>query len=113
MPGYWFLYNFYALARNAWKYIDRDKRIDKTPIFEYNYLAPDSVNELIKSLDILAIAVAKAAMFKDKKLQASTEKALIELGKKLLQTKTKKEIDGLEIFAEWLRYTMPTICLKK
>lgn len=100
MPGYWFLYNFYALARNAWKYIDRDKRIDKTPIFEYNYLAPDSVNELIKSLDILAIAVAKAAMLKDKKLQASTEKALIELGKKLLQTKTKKEIDGLEIFAE-------------
>ena len=38
MPGYWFLYNFYALARNAWKYIDRDKRTDKTPIFEYNYL---------------------------------------------------------------------------
>ncbi len=26
MPGYWFLYNFYALARNAWKYVDRDKR---------------------------------------------------------------------------------------
>jgi hypothetical protein len=100
MPGYWFLYNFYALARNAWKYIDRDKRIDKTPIFEYNYLAPDSVNELIQSLDILAIAVAKAAMAKDKKIQANSEKALIELGKKILHTKTKKEIDSLEIFAE-------------
>jgi hypothetical protein len=100
MPGYWFLYNFYALARNAWKYIDRDKRIDKTPIFEYNYLAPDSVNELINSLDILAIAVAKAAIAKDKKLQQTSEKGWIELGKKLLHTKTKKEIDSLEIFAE-------------
>jgi hypothetical protein len=100
MPGYWFLYNFYALARNAWKYIDRDRRIDKTPIFEYNYLAPDSVNELINSLDILAIAVAKAAIAKDKKLQQTPEKGLIELGKKLLHTKTKKEIDSLEIFAE-------------
>jgi hypothetical protein len=58
------------------------------------------VNELIKSLDILAIAVAKAAILKDKKLQQPTEKALIELGKKLLHTKTKKEIDSLEIFAE-------------
>lgn len=29
MPGYWFLYNMYALARNAWKYVDRDSRIEK------------------------------------------------------------------------------------
>jgi len=29
MPGYWFLYNMYALARNADKYLSRDKRMDK------------------------------------------------------------------------------------
>ncbi|PMU88326.1 DUF4954 family protein, partial [Pseudomonas sp. GP01-A4] len=29
MPGYWFMYNMYALARNSWKYIDRDKRIER------------------------------------------------------------------------------------
>jgi len=100
MPGYWFLYNFYALARNAWKYIDRDKRIDKTPIIEFDYLAPDSVNEMVKSLDIMALAVAKAYTEKDKKQSNTTDKALIEMGKKLLATKTKKEIDSLAIFAE-------------
>ena len=100
MPGYWFLYNFYALARNSWKYIDRDRRIDKTPIFEYHYLAPDSVTELIHSLDILALAVAKAFNSKAKKKSALSEKALILEGKKILHSKTKKEIDSLEIFAE-------------
>jgi hypothetical protein len=44
--------------------------------------------------------VAKAVIAKDKKLQQTPEKGLIELGKKLLHTKTKKEIDSLEIFAE-------------
>ena len=37
MPAYWFMYNMYALARNAWKYIRRDKRIDKTQLIEYDY----------------------------------------------------------------------------
>ncbi len=39
MPGYWFMYNMYALERNAQKYIDRDKRIDKAQHIEYDYLA--------------------------------------------------------------------------
>ncbi|MDB5252018.1 MAG: hypothetical protein JWP27_1187, partial [Flaviaesturariibacter sp.] len=29
MPAYWFRYNMYALARNAHKYIDRDKRTER------------------------------------------------------------------------------------
>jgi hypothetical protein len=29
LPGYWFLYNMYALARNAAKYNDRDQRTEK------------------------------------------------------------------------------------
>src|SRR5687767_3537122 len=44
MPGYWFLYNMYAMARNAAKYSGRDKRTDKTQELEYDYLAPDSIN---------------------------------------------------------------------
>jgi hypothetical protein len=100
MPGYWFLYNFYALARNAWKYIDRDKRIDKTPIIEFDYLAPDSVNELISSLDIMAAAVAKAQLTKEKKKAEIETQSLIEIGRKILATKSKKEIDALDIFVE-------------
>jgi hypothetical protein len=53
MPGYWFMYNMYALERNAWKYVDRDKRIDKIQNIEYDYLAPDTVNELFDGLELL------------------------------------------------------------
>ncbi len=53
MPAYWFLYNLYALARNAGKYIDRDKRTDKTQFIEYDFLAPDSVNEIFTALNLL------------------------------------------------------------
>lgn len=53
MPAYWFMYNMYALARNAWKYQDRDKRILKTQYIEYDYLAPDTVNEMFDALGIL------------------------------------------------------------
>lgn len=53
MPGYWFMYNMYALARNAWKYVDRDKRTTKIQHIEYDFLAPDTVNELFVSLQLL------------------------------------------------------------
>ncbi|MEI8142336.1 MAG: DUF4954 family protein [Chitinophagia bacterium] len=100
MPGYWFLYNFYALARNAWKYQDRDKRKNIDQYFEYDYLAPDSVNEIIKGREVIAIAVAKAQLLKEKKSTSITADQLMQLGCKLLTTKTKKEIDQLDVFVE-------------
>ncbi len=53
MPAYWFMYNMYALERNAWKYVDRDKRTTKIQHIEYDYLAPDTVNELFDALKLL------------------------------------------------------------
>jgi hypothetical protein len=53
MPAYWFMYNMYALERNAWKYTTRDKRTEKIQHIEYNYLAPDTVNEIFDALAIL------------------------------------------------------------
>jgi len=53
MPGYWFMYNMYALERNAWKYADRDRRTDKIQQLEYDYLAPDTINELFDALKLL------------------------------------------------------------
>jgi hypothetical protein len=53
MPGYWFMYNLYALARNAAKYHERDKRGEKIQFIEYDYLAPDSINEIFYALDQL------------------------------------------------------------
>jgi len=60
MTGYWFLHNMYALARNSWKYLDRDKRIDKTQLIEYDYLAPDSVEEMIHAMALMEAATGKA-----------------------------------------------------
>ncbi|HRD58228.1 MAG TPA: DUF4954 family protein [Ferruginibacter sp.] len=53
MPGYWFLHNMYALERNSWKYKDRDKRTEKIQTIEYDYLAPDTINEIFSALSIL------------------------------------------------------------
>jgi hypothetical protein len=53
MPGYWFMYNIYALERNAWKYRDRDKRTRKIQLIEYDYLAPDTINEMFDALAFL------------------------------------------------------------
>ena len=53
MPAYWFMYNMYALERNAWKYKDRDKRTEKIQLIEYNYLAPDTINEMFEAVSFL------------------------------------------------------------
>lgn len=53
MPAYWFMYNMYALARNERKYIDRDRRTEKIQEIEYDYLAPDTINEIFDGLKIL------------------------------------------------------------
>ncbi len=53
MPAYWFMYNMYALERNAWKYEDRDKRTEKIQLLTYNYLAPDTVNEIFEAIQFL------------------------------------------------------------
>jgi len=53
MPAYWFMYNMYAMERNAWKYKDRDKRTEKIQLIEYDYLAPDTINELFHAVSLL------------------------------------------------------------
>ena len=53
MPAYWFMYNMYALERNTWKYRDRDRRTEKIQLIEYDYLAPDTVNEIFDALKFL------------------------------------------------------------
>lgn len=53
LPGYWFLYNMYALARNSWKYRDRDKRYKKVQDLEFDYLAPDTVDEIMQGIELL------------------------------------------------------------
>ena len=97
MPGYWFFYNMYALARNASKYVSRDKRSDKTQKIEYDYLAPDSINEIAEALPLLQRATASAWALKNNKKIATA--ALQKKGAQLLQNE-KDIVSKLEITVE-------------
>lgn len=80
LPAYWFQYNMYALARNSWKFKVRDKRKIKRQNIEFDYLAPDTAEEMLSALDELRWAVGMAA-FTDK--PPDNEQAR-QMGKKLL-----------------------------
>lgn len=59
VPGYWFLYNMYALMRNTSKFQSRDKRGLKNQYFEYDVLAPDTINEMFVGISEIAYSVGK------------------------------------------------------
>jgi len=97
MPGYWFMYNMYALARNAGKYVSRDKRLDKTQAIEYDFLAPDSVNEMFDAIELLKKLTAKAYYQKNKK--QIPPKDLAKQGTFFLENEGSM-VEKLEILAE-------------
>jgi hypothetical protein len=97
MPAYWFLYNMYALARNAVKHTDRDRRTEKIQQLEYDFLAPDSVNEMFDGLDLLRKFTGKAIALKEKK--SFNEKEILLEGSSALE-KNIGLVDTLEILAE-------------
>lgn len=66
VPGYWFLYNMYALMRNNSKFLARDKRKFKNQYLEYAILAPDTVNEIFNALHQIEYAVGQAFSSEDK-----------------------------------------------
>src|SRR5687767_13397466 len=97
MPAYWFMYNMYALARNSEKYIERDKRTDKTQHIEYDFLAPDTINEIFDSLHLLKKFTGNAyARGIGKKIN---EAEMIKIGERMLESKDPA-IEKLEILAE-------------
>ncbi len=53
IPAFWFLYNMYAVTRNKNKFLRRDKRVVKVQHIETDPLAPDTMQEVMSSLDRL------------------------------------------------------------
>ncbi len=94
MPAYWFMYNMYALARNAQKYVDRDRRTEKIQHIEYDFLAPDTINEIFDALKIL------------EKLKPDTEGNAEITGWENTTRKTKilKVPQAVLIYKELIRY---------
>lgn len=94
MPCYWFMYNMYALARNSWKYNDRDKRKDKVQHIETNFLAPDTINEMVFAIQQLQL-LAGEIWYKAQK-QLCTKEQAMQTGKWLFE-KGDKEVEDLVI----------------
>ena len=99
LPGYWFLYNLYALARNSEKYKARDQRIDRSIYLEYDYLAPDTINELFDGLSLLKEATGRA--YATATQQKLSEKQSLKKGEWLLENNTAY-VDELTILATGL-----------
>lgn len=100
MPAFWWLYNMYALARNSWKFKNRDKRKNKIQNIEFDSLAPDTIEEIIHARHLLEIWTAKARLLQQgKPVDKSNENHLIQLGKELLST-NEVIVNKLEICGE-------------
>jgi len=120
VPGYWFLYNMYALMRNTTKFVARDKRKLKMQHFEYDVLAPDTVNEMFAAITELEIAVGKSFIQQETSLQVLQDKGVEILnsgeslvGHEILLSNTEfskrnvkviKAKEGYHIFKKMIRY---------
>jgi hypothetical protein len=89
----------YALERNAWKYVDRDKRIERKQLIEYDYLAPDTIEEIIHAMQLLELFTGKAFLLKEEPGKKPDMKKAAALGKQLLMSQDAI-VDGLAIYAD-------------
>jgi hypothetical protein len=87
MPAYWWLHNMYALERNTWKFKHRDARKVIGQPFEYNYLAPDSISEILEGIRLLEYWTGK-------KISAglATEIDMIRIGNEYLMNNQLDEL---------------------
>ncbi len=106
VPGYWFLYNMYALMRNTTKFNDRDKRTLKNQYLEYDVLAPDTVNEMFSALHEIEIAVGKT--WADTVLETTPQL----LGRKLLMD-TGFDLNKREIYLTDTEFSNRKVVLVK
>jgi len=99
----------YALARNSGKYESRDKRTFKNQYIEYDFLAPDSVNEIFDGLYLLKKAVGESQQ--NKNATKRTEEQSIKMGEKLLEQ--KENLDETEILVTGFENTSRKVQLIK
>lgn len=110
MPAYWFMYNLYALARNSEKYVDRDNRTEKVQHIEYDFLAPDSVNEIFSALRLLKKYTALAH---DKSLGTDTaDEVLLQAGERILSDHSIP-LKNIDIPANGIENSNRTVCIFK
>ncbi len=110
MPAYWLLYNLYAILRNERKFAERDRRKEIIQNLEYDFLAPDTINEIFTALHLLEHFTGEA-YYKKNRLTGD-KAAFIEKGKFLLQNQSPL-IGELEIRAEGFEHSERPVVLSK
>lgn len=86
MPAYWWMYNLYALERNSYKYRKRDKRKVIRQHIETEYLAPDTIMEVLEARRLIQIWTAESWNRQVGDAMLYTTAQLVEQGRVLLQT---------------------------
>ncbi len=112
MPAYWFMYNMYALARNAWKYVDRDNRIYKKQSIEFSFLAPDTINEIVASIDLLQHLTGLAFLKSQAPEKSISDQESRKAGMELLNEQNEI-VNNLEITAAGFENTQRKTILVK
>ena len=100
IPAYWWMYNMYSLARNSWKYKNRDKRITKIQNIEFDTYAPDSMEEALQARSLLALWTGRAAEVADGAEPGNGKETVLK-GMGLLESRPE-QVEGLKVLAEGL-----------
>ena len=112
MPAFWWLYNMYALARNTWKFQNRDKRKRKVQHIEFDCLAPDTVEEIFDAMRLLEIWTAKADLRrKGSSLDGVDDARLAEIGRSLLSG--REDLKGLTVLGEDMEKSSRPVVITK
>ncbi len=113
LPGYWWLYNMYALARNTWKWHARDNRKNPRQNIEFDSLAPDTVEEIFEAMGVLELWTAKAHLrSKGEDAESKNDKQLQEIGKELLSGPAE-ELEKLEVLGEGMENSSRKVVITK
>jgi len=113
MPAYWWRHNMYALARNTWKFQNRDKRKTKVQHIEFDCLAPDTVEELFDALELLELWTAKAHLrAQGEAVEDGNRERLTALGRQLLGDAPEKTA-GLEVLGEHVEASQRKTVIRK
>ncbi len=112
-PAYWWLHNMYALARNTWKFLTRDNRITKTQKIEFDFLAPDTVEEIFHAMKLLELWTGKASLAsRGEPVNSRADEELILLGRQLLHAEKDRTAD-LEILGEHIENSRRKVVICK
>ncbi len=113
MPAYWWLYNMFALARNSWKFQNRDKRIHKDQHIEFDPFAPDTIEEIFTARTLIEIWTAKAFFRKKgESIEGKNDDELASFGQNVLSG-NEKDINGLEVLGENMENTKRKVVILK